>query len=68
LLYRQHDNTHLSSRPKLEALPLLTYILGKERFRDSEVKAATSPLQAPLQNQQNKNRTLMTPYQSSTID
>ena len=30
------DNTHLSNRPQLEALPLLTYTQSKESFRGSE--------------------------------
>jgi len=30
------DNTQLSSRPKLEALPLLIHTLGKGSFRCSE--------------------------------
>ena len=35
-LWPSTDNAHLSSRPKLEALPLLIYTLGKESFRGSE--------------------------------
>jgi len=30
------DNTYWSCRPNLQALPSLTYTLGKESFRGSE--------------------------------
>jgi len=42
------DNTHFSSRPKLEALPVLTFTLDKYSFRGSE-----EPSKAL--NQQDKN-------------
>jgi len=56
------DNTHLSSRPKLEALPLLIYTLGKESFRGSEEPVYQKPPQDPNRLDGLTKLMLMDPY------